>query len=108
MRGDWQEHVLYSFGGGSDGAGPISNVNFDSAGNLYSTTSECCASGAGVTYKLVPDGHHSWESVVHRFSGPPDGALAYNGMLEADDGTFFGATVHGGSDNDGAIYRFTP
>src|SRR5580698_8153919 len=36
----WTESVLYSFQGGSnDGAVPFGNVVFDSAGNLYGTTS---------------------------------------------------------------------
>src|SRR5437868_5627486 len=44
MRRGYKERVLYSFKGGSDGAGSIANVNFDSAGNMYGTTSE---GGAG-------------------------------------------------------------
>ena len=38
----------------------------------------------------------------------PDGAFAYNGMVDGGNGTFFGATVHGGAGDDGAIYQFTP
>jgi uncharacterized repeat protein (TIGR03803 family) len=34
-----QETVLYSFTGGADGAYPVGGVIFDSAGNLYGTTS---------------------------------------------------------------------
>jgi uncharacterized repeat protein (TIGR03803 family) len=45
------------------------------------------------------------ESVSHRFQGPPDAAFAYNGMV-ADAGNFYGATVHGGADDQGAIYQF--
>jgi uncharacterized repeat protein (TIGR03803 family) len=109
MRGGYKERVLYSFQGGNDGASPISNVNFDSAGNLYGTTSDGGAGGAGVLYKLAPGAHHSWtESVVHSFAGPPDGAFAYNGMVDGGSGTFFGTTVHGGADDEGAIYQFTP
>jgi uncharacterized repeat protein (TIGR03803 family) len=29
-------------------------------------------------------------------------------MVDGDPGTYFGATVHGGEDDEGAIYRFTP
>jgi uncharacterized repeat protein (TIGR03803 family) len=108
MRGGYKERVLYSFQGGNDGASPISNVNFDSAGNLYGTTSDGGTGGAGVLYKLAPGAHHSWtESVVHSFNGPPDGAFAYNGMVDGGSG-FFGTTVHGGADDEGAIYQFTP
>ncbi|MBV9571361.1 MAG: hypothetical protein JO056_08980 [Alphaproteobacteria bacterium] len=107
-KGRWKEQVLYSFQGGADGAASIANVNFDSAGNLYGTTSEGGAAGTGVIFKLKP-GAHGWkESVVHSFAGPPDGAFAYNGMVNGESDTFYGATVHGGSDNEGAIYEFKP
>jgi len=108
--GDWQEKVLYSFQGGSDGLGPISNLVSDAAGNLYGTTSEGGAGcSCGTVFKLTPDGYGNWtESVSHRFQGPPDAAFAYNGLVAAPDGSFFGATVHGGAANDGAIYQFIP
>jgi uncharacterized repeat protein (TIGR03803 family) len=100
--------VLYSFNGEADGDGPIGNINLDSAGNLYGTTSEGGAADDGVIFKLAPSGKHWKESVVHSFAGVPDGAYAYNGMVDGDPGTYFGATVHGGSDDEGAIYQFTP
>ena len=49
------------------------------------------------------------EAVVHRFAGgSEDGGSAYNGMVANPKGIMFGATVHGGDDDDGAIYSFTP
>lgn len=109
--GQWIETVLYSFKGGTDGSGPISNLTFDANGNLYGTTSEGGASacGCGTVFRLTPGGNGSWaEGVVHRFTGPPDGASAYNGMVAGAAGVFYGATVHGGSDNEGAIFAFRP
>jgi uncharacterized repeat protein (TIGR03803 family) len=47
-------------------------------------------------------------SVAHSFQGPPDAAFAYNGMVADAAGNFYGATVHGGVDGEGAIYKFTP
>lgn len=105
----WRERVLYSFTGGADGFGSIANVVFDTAGNIYGTTSEGGAAGMGVIFKLTPGANHSWsESVAHNFAGPPDGAFAYNGMVGDGAGNFYGATVHGGADDEGAIYEFTP
>lgn len=47
--------------------------------------------------------------MVYRFKGPPDGAFVYNGMVADSTGTvLYGATVHGGTANEGAIYQFTP
>ena len=108
QTGEWKERVLYSFRGGRDGQNSISNLVFDAAGNLYGTTSEG-GLGSGVIFKLAPqpNGRFS-ESVVHTFQGPPDGAFAYNGMVPDGAGNFYGATVHGGDDDDGSVYQFTP
>jgi uncharacterized repeat protein (TIGR03803 family) len=109
--GRWKERVLYSFHGGADGSSSISNLVFDAAGNLYGTTSEGgspACSGCGVIFRLTPAGGTWTESVAHAFTDSPDGALAYDGLVSDQAGHFFGATVHGGTDGDGAIYEFTP
>jgi uncharacterized repeat protein (TIGR03803 family) len=112
VPGGWKERVLYSFKGGSDGEKSISTLGRDAAGNLYGTTSEGGAAGCGcgVIFKLARSANGVWtESVAHRFAGvPTDGGFAYNGMVAGPAGTFYGATVHGGTGNDGAIYQFTP
>jgi uncharacterized repeat protein (TIGR03803 family) len=106
--GEWGEEIIYSFQDGTDGNSPISNLVFDAAGNLYGTTSEGGA-GSGVIFKLSPVGGGQWiESVVHSFQGPPDGSFAYNGMVVDRFGNFYGATVHGGMNDDGSVYKFTP
>ncbi len=57
-HGPWTESVLYTFTGGNDGAGPESNLLFDSAGNLYGVAenggnnSECGGYGCGVVFEL--------------------------------------------------------
>ena len=100
--------MLYSFQEGSDGNSPISNLVADGVGNLYGTTSEG-GLGSGTIFKLSPIGGGQWiETVVHAFEGPPDGAFAYNGMVVDGFGNFYGATVHGGDNDDGAVYKFTP
>lgn len=111
VGGVWTETVLYSFGGGNDGLGPISNLVFDSAGNLYGTTSEGGAPGCscGVIFKLTPGQGGQWtESVAYRFQGHPDAGFAYNGLVRSGTADFFGPTVHGGVDDEGSIYRFRP
>ena len=106
--GEWKEAVLYSFKGGSDGQNSIGNLVMDSVGNLYGTTSEG-GLGSGVIFKLARGADSQWSySVVHSFAGPPDGAFAYNGMVADTAGNFYGATVHGGADDEGSVYQFTP
>ena len=105
--GEWTEDLIYSFQQGPDGNSPISNLVFDKAGNLYGTTSEG-GLGSGTIFKLSPVGGNWTETVVHAFEGPPDGGFAYNGMVVDIFGNFYGATVHGGENNDGSVYKFTP
>jgi len=106
--GEWNERIIYSFQTGSDGNSPISNLVSDAAGNFYGTTSEG-GLGSGTIFKLAPAGGGRWtESVVHSFAGPPDGGFSYNGMVVDPFGNFYGATVHGGTNDDGSVYQFTP
>jgi uncharacterized repeat protein (TIGR03803 family) len=106
--GEWKEEVIYSFQQGTDGNSPISNLVFDAASNLYGTTSEG-GLGSGTIFKLSPVGAGKWtETVVHAFEGPPDGGFAYNGMVVDQSGNFYGATVHGGENDDGSVYNFIP
>jgi uncharacterized repeat protein (TIGR03803 family) len=109
FHGEWNERVLYSFqDDGTDGNSPISNLVFGGAGSLYGTTSEG-GLGSGTIFKLSPLPGGQWtETVVHAFQGPPDGGFSYNGMVVDRFGNFYGATVHGGDDDDGSIYKFTP
>jgi uncharacterized repeat protein (TIGR03803 family) len=108
--GAWTETVLYNFKGGSDGSSPIGALVSDAAGNLYGTTSDGGSGCAcGVVFKVSHRSNGSWaETVPYRFTGAPDAGFAYNGMIRGPDGNFYGATVHGGPTNDGAIYQFTP
>jgi uncharacterized repeat protein (TIGR03803 family) len=109
QSGVWKENVLYSFKGGSDGSSSISNLVFDAAGNMYGTTSEGGAGcSCGVIFKMTPGVNGKWtESTAYRFQGAPDPGFAYNGMVDSK-GNLYGATVHGGTGNEGAVYQFTP
>jgi uncharacterized repeat protein (TIGR03803 family) len=110
-NGSWTESVIYSFKGGSDGDSPISTLVTDAKGNLYGTTSDGGAAkcGCGTIFRVAPGSGGVWtESAVYRFPGTPKPGFAYNGMVSDGKGNFYGATVHGGTGNDGAIYQFTP
>jgi uncharacterized repeat protein (TIGR03803 family) len=55
--GKWQETVLYSFTGGSDGASPAAPVTFDSLGNIYGTALTGglgSGGGNGVVFEITP------------------------------------------------------
>ncbi len=114
------ETVLYSFSGGTDGAFP-EGLFRDAAGNLYGVTAHggnlsLCnvmgyAPGCGVIFKLSPPATfcHSvtcpWrETVLHTFSGP-DGALPIGSLIQDSAGNFYGATVGGGTDDNGTVFE---
>ncbi len=105
--------VLHTFTGGSDGQFPNSSVARDAAGNLYgtisygggSTSAECTSlefKGCGVVYKIDPS---EQESVLHVFSGSPDGAFAEAGLIPDPDGNVYGTTVRGGTADYGSVYK---
>ncbi len=52
--GGWTYASLYDFTGGSDGGLPISNVNFDTKGNLYGTAYLGGDYDGGVVWEITP------------------------------------------------------
>ena len=109
--GEWEEKIIYSFEGDWDGAYPSGNLNRGADGNLYGTTSEGGDAGCycGTIFKLTDLGGGRWQhTVLHAFEGSPDGKYSYNGMVAGPGGKLYGATVHGGDDDDGVIFAFTP
>lgn len=110
IKGQWIETVLHSFKGGTAGDSPISSLVADAEGNLYGTTSDggAASCSCGVIYKMTHTASGWTESVVYRFPGTPNPGFAYNGMIRDPEGNLYGATVHGGASNDGAIYKVTP
>lgn len=101
------ESVIYNFKGPpSDGADVVGLLLTDSAGALYgltfmggsSTTCLFNTSGCGTIFRLTPPapGKTNWtESILHSFTGVPDGA-APDGLVW-DGSTIYGTTAYGGS-----------
>lgn len=95
----------------SDGRYPWSSLVADKAGNLYGTTSfggstDACRgyrdSGCGTVFKLAPDGT---ETVLHAFTGPPDGAFPMAGLVADANGNLYGTTASGGISNKGTVFE---
>src|SRR5208337_475040 len=105
----WQETVLYRFSGGSDGANPGGgDLIFDQAGNLYGTTVNGGAYGAGTVFELMPFQGGWTESVLHSFSGT-DGAFPSAGLIFDKNGNLYSTTVGGGSTpyGCGTVFKLT-
>jgi uncharacterized repeat protein (TIGR03803 family) len=99
--------VLYSFAGGSDGATPEGPVVFDSAGNLYGTTTFGGANGDGTVFKLTHSGSGWTESVIHTFQ-PADGEFPEAPLVIDGSGNLYGTTFQGGANGHGAVFKLSP
>jgi len=124
--GSWEETVLYTFTGASDGGSPGAALILDAAGNLYGTTvgggntAPGCAtsdgSGCGVVFELSPTESGSWsESVLYRFTGGHDGAIPESSLVFDSAGNLYGTTYLGGFSNSnciasqcGVVYKLSP
>ena len=102
-------NVIYSFSGTTDGGIPNSNLIFDSAGNLYGTTSSGGSAGQGTVFELTPNGGGTWsETVLYNFQGTPDGAGPAAGLIFDTSGNLIGTTAAGGLNNKGTVFKLTP
>ncbi len=104
--GSWTESVLYSFGTGTDGSVPVGGVSFDSAGNLYGTTSAGGAYGFGTVFQLVA-GSGWTENILYDFQNANDGAVPYAGLISDKAGNFYGAATEGGANGGGTVFELT-
>jgi uncharacterized repeat protein (TIGR03803 family) len=99
--GGWTEKVLHRFqGNGTDGVVPYSNVIFDTAGNLYGTTTAGGAFGYGTVYELIPQAGGTWaEKILHSFdpNTGTDGYTPYAGLILDAAGNLYGTTTSGGT-----------
>ncbi len=98
----WTQSVLWRFSGGSDGAGPLSGIIFDNAGNLYGTTSYGSSSYLGTVYELSPTQSGWSQTTLYSFTESDTGGGA-GGLIMDARGNLFGITGF-----VGAAYELTP
>lgn len=118
-----QQHLVYTFPGQPNGAGPTSTLISDAAGNLYGTTvdggpSENCIwsggdnDGCGTVFELSPAAGGGYtEAVLYSFQDLSDGAVPYGGLVMDAAGNLYGAAAVGGAglaELPGTIYELSP
>lgn len=120
--GVWTEKMVYSFGGGSDGAYPRAGVVIGRGAILYGTTASGGASttacgtgppgGCGTVFSLTPPASPGgvWtETVLYSFTNlNGDGAAPTSGVVIGSGGVLYGTTFTGGTSNGGMVYSLTP
>jgi uncharacterized repeat protein (TIGR03803 family) len=109
-NGTWQENVLYSFLGGTDGSFPTSTLVFNTTGSLYGTTSTggrpSC--DCGTAFKLTLSRGAWKEKIVHLFGVGRDGSSPTYGLTPDAAGNLYGTTPVGGTGGQGTVFRLTP
>jgi uncharacterized repeat protein (TIGR03803 family) len=104
------ETVLHSFIGGADGGYPFAGLVQDKAGNLYGTTPNFGAHGAGIVFELIrcdsaPSGYEF--KVLYSFTGGADGAYPSARLILDAAGNLYGTTAAGGV-CCGVVFKLSP
>jgi hypothetical protein len=110
--GSWTETILYDFG--NAGYQPLGGIALNAKGDFYVTTSGGNTFGGGTLFQLRRSGGR-WDcTVLHDFTGDPDGAYPIGGLVFNNAGDLFGTTQLGGTGqncgtgNCGALFEFEP
>jgi uncharacterized repeat protein (TIGR03803 family) len=95
---------LYSFAF-IDGETPTAGLTLGNDGNFYGTTFEGGTNqDYGTVFQISSNGAFN---SLYSFANGSDGANPYGGLVQGGNGAFYGTTVSGGSNNNGAIFEIT-
>jgi uncharacterized repeat protein (TIGR03803 family) len=110
--------TLYNFcttfsGWCRDGSGPDAGLIQATDGNFYGTTAFGGEGNAGTAFKVTPTGTlTTLYSFCTKGYTCPDGAQPNAGLLQANNGSFYGTTFYGGTPSGfsscGTIFKITP
>jgi uncharacterized repeat protein (TIGR03803 family) len=115
QNGMWTYTALYTLNQGTQGSA-IQGIALDAKGNIYGATELggdlSCGNGygCGTVFELkrpTKDGGKWRLSVLHTFTGQPDGELPSAGVTLDQEGNVYG-TAAGGALGYGAAYRVSP
>lgn len=105
------EEILYAFTG-ITGFQPVGNLIFDSAGNLYGTTTAGGSDngeGHGLVYELSPAVGGGWtQTILYTFTGGSDGSEPLAGLVFDPAGNLYGTTAWGGFYGYGVVFELSP
>jgi hypothetical protein len=92
----WEETVIHTFTGPSDGAEPIAPLIFDSAGNLYGGADLGGGYTYGLVFKLTPAGGSWTKSDLYDFHGGATGSYPQSNLLFDSAGNLYGMAESSG------------
>jgi len=105
------EAVIHTFEVSSDGASPWGGLIADSAGNLYGVALSGPNNGWGSVFELSPPptGNKWTETVLHGFTGTPDGNTPQGPLVMDKAGNLYGTTTNGGNYfSYGTVFELSP
>ena len=107
-KGSWKYDVLYTMNSNSDGSAPQGNLVFDANGNIYGATELGGGPNGGTVFELkrpTKKGGKWRFSVLYTFTGKPDGAQPFAGVVFDQTGNLYGTTVNGGASLAGVVCK---
>jgi len=90
-----------------NGSGPVAALVQAADGDLYGTTYDGGANGAGTVFKITPSGELTTLYSFCSLSACADGEAPVTGLVLASDGNFYGTTTNGGVNLGGTVFRIT-
>ncbi|MFZ0319053.1 MAG: choice-of-anchor tandem repeat GloVer-containing protein [Candidatus Sulfotelmatobacter sp.] len=108
------EKILHDFqqDDNIDGYYPVGSLIFDSAGDLYGTTSTGGSGFQGVVFELSPRAGKPWqERILHNFTfNGTDGANPVSSLVMDSAGNLYGTTSSGGNQPNGlgTVFELSP
>jgi uncharacterized repeat protein (TIGR03803 family) len=97
--------LLHSFAGTADGGMPSGGFLLGTNGNLYGTLRSGGSGNAGALFRMTPAGA---VTLLYSFTGGADGGQPLGGLVQGTDGSLYGTTETGGSNNLGTVFKFVP
>jgi uncharacterized repeat protein (TIGR03803 family) len=99
----WTETVLATFLDGPHGGNPMGEVNFDAAGNLYSTTSVGGEFHSyGTVFRIDPS---TSKMLSFSFNNTDGGAPEAGVSIDEENGVIYGTASTGGEYGGGVLYK---
>jgi uncharacterized repeat protein (TIGR03803 family) len=99
------EIILHAFADtAADGANPR-GLTQGSDGNLYGTTLNGGANSRGTVFELTPGGVMT---ILYSFPGGNDGDHPAAGVIQANDGNFYGTAINYFENSNGMVFELTP
>jgi len=97
--------VVFNYNG-SNGAGPVSGLLADAAGDLFGTTAFGGAYGVGSVFEIAKTGgsYASTPTTLASFNGT-DGKYPVANLIADPAGDLFGTTNNGGAYGDGTVFE---